>query len=322
MKHSYLAISCALGILVTGCGSGDNGSSSGGGGGSTTPTTLITTLQSISISGSGNAGLNIPILYPRQINVTGHYSDGSWKNLTKNDGVTFNISTPNIANISDSGILSGLIPGDALLQVNVNNQSYTSTIIHVKDSQLLSLDGYISEASGSSQQQLSIPQGFSFSVAVAGHFNDDSYTDFDSESMVWAYYEPESDILQIKNPTHLPITEIVAESIGYTELHPCLNTVCSGPLRITVTNATLQSISLSELESIQVNTKQNLVATGNFSDNTTFHLTTQVTWKSSDSSILTVNDYGNLHAYRTGNVTISATRDNITTSKDITVTKE
>jgi hypothetical protein len=97
MKKLQLLVLLALVALFSACGGG----SGSGNGGNTTPS-----LQSISISG-GSTSLAIGM--SQQLSATGHYSDGSTKDLT--NSATWN-SSPS-GQVSSTGLFTAKVKGNA-----------------------------------------------------------------------------------------------------------------------------------------------------------------------------------------------------------------
>jgi uncharacterized protein YjdB len=74
------------------------------------------------------------------------------------------------------------------------------------------------------------------------------------------------------------------------------------------TTPTLSFISITALtNTVNAGSLLQLTAKGTYSDNSTATLTTQVTWKSSDSTIASVDALGVLTALKSGAVTVTAT---------------
>jgi hypothetical protein len=95
----------------------------------------------------------------------------------------------------------------------------------------------------------------------------------------------------------------------------------SGTTILTVSSATLASISISPSNpSIPLKVGQQFKATGKYSDATTFDLTTQVAWSSSNASAATIASNGQATAVAPGNTTISATLGSISGSTSLAVT--
>lgn len=92
------------------------------------------------------------------------------------------------------------------------------------------------------------------------------------------------------------------------------NDLIVGSTSLTVSGATLQSITVTPANpDVVVGSKQQMVATGNYSDASTADLTTQVTWASSAGGVANVSNApgskGLVTALATGTATISATLD-------------
>jgi len=88
--------------------------------------------------------------------------------------------------------------------------------------------------------------------------------------------------------------------------------------------------TLAELKSIEITTaktiipkglRQQFVATGTFSDNTTKDLTRIVTWTSTNDEAATINANGLLIASQEGTTTVSAVADGVSSSVEITIDK-
>jgi trimeric autotransporter adhesin len=95
----------------------------------------------------------------------------------------------------------------------------------------------------------------------------------------------------------------------------------SGSTTLTISTATLSSIAITPKPvSLAKGATQNLTATGNYSDGTTYDLTNVVTWLSSDSTIAPVSNatgsHGLLSAAAAGNATVTATFQNVTSAAD------
>jgi len=86
-------------------------------------------------------------------------------------------------------------------------------------------------------------------------------------------------------------------------------------------NATLQSITVTPANpSITVGATQQFIATGNFSDNSTEILTSQVTWASATPSVATISTMGLARAVATGTSSITASLNGVTGAAMLTVT--
>src|SRR5207248_3443552 len=102
--------------------------------------------------------------------------------------------------------------------------------------------------------------------------------------------------------------------IGSTNITVTQSGVTSNTLVLTVTAATLQSISISAAStSIAKGTTTQFAATGNFSDGSTQNLTTSVAWASSNASVASIAT-GLATALGIGSTNITATQSSVTSN--------
>ncbi len=96
----------------------------------------------------------------------------------------------------------------------------------------------------------------------------------------------------------------------------------SGSGTLTVGPAVLQSITLSpQNATMGKGTTLQFTATGNYSDSSTQDLTSLVTWTSSDSNTVSINNAGLATGRQFGSVTISAALGSVNSSTGVTVNK-
>jgi hypothetical protein len=96
-------------------------------------------------------------------------------------------------------------------------------------------------------------------------------------------------------------------AVGTTTITASLGTL-QGSTTLTVTNATLSSISITPAEpSNPLGTTRQFTATGSFSNNTTQDLTTQVAWTSGTPAVATINGAGLASTLSVGDSLITAT---------------
>ena len=79
-----------------------------------------------------------------------------------------------------------------------------------------------------------------------------------------------------------------------------------------VTDTSLVSIDVTPKNlNIPAGIEQQLTATGTYTDGSTANITNNVQWQTNDSSVASITESGYLTAHKTGDVQITATRDNI-----------
>lgn len=87
--------------------------------------------------------------------------------------------------------------------------------------------------------------------------------------------------------------------------------------------STLVAISLSPTNpTIQLSKTQQFTATGTFGDSSSKDLTSSVTWKSSSTSVATINSSGLAAAVATGSTTITASQGSVSGSTTLTVSTQ
>lgn len=84
-------------------------------------------------------------------------------------------------------------------------------------------------------------------------------------------------------------------------------------------NPTLTSISVSGAVSVAAGLTQQFSANGIYSDGTSSNLTSQVTWKTSDTTVASISSSGMLTALKQGSVTVTAAMSSITGNLSVTV---
>jgi len=166
----------------------------------------------------------------------------------------------------------------------------------------------------------SIADGTTQQFNATGKYSDGSSTDL-TTAVTWS--SSQTSVATISNATG---SQGFASGVGAgASLISATSGSVSGSTTLTVTTATLQSISVTPANpSVANGTAEQFTATGHFSDNTTQDLTTSVTWSSSKTSIATISNaagsQGLATSVGTGTTTISATSGSVSGSTTLTVT--
>ena len=118
--------------------------------------------------------------------------------------------------------------------------------------------------------------------------------------------------------------QVTGNAVGTTTVTATLSGV-SGQATVNVANPTLTSITVAPATaSVSAGTKQPFTATGNYDNNTTFDLTTQATWTSSNISVAQESNAAGSNGIATtfvaGTATITATLNGISGTAALTVT--
>lgn len=134
--------------------------------------------------------------------------------------------------------------------------------------------------------------------------------------------------LRIARPPWLPVAVVAAiltVAAGGVAAACTLTDLCTTTTTTTTTTITPAALEVIEVTpaqaSIPVGHRQQLAATGHFSDGTTEDLTGTVIWTSSDERVATVNDAGLVNAVREGEASITALHQDVRGTAGLTVTE-
>lgn len=169
----------------------------------------------------------------------------------------------------------------------------------------------VSIAVTSANSATTVAAGATLQMAAQGKYSDGSLADITSQ-VTWTT----SDLTLAKaNATGL----LTASKAGTVTVSATQGSV-SGTMNITVSQATLSSISILGAGSLAAGVNEQLAAQGIFTDSTTQSITSQVTWQSSDPTVATVSSSGLLTAVKAGNVTVTASLNSVSGNAGVTVT--
>ncbi|WP_133406214.1 Ig-like domain-containing protein [Parashewanella tropica] len=150
-----------------------------------------------------------------------------------------------------------------------------------------------------------LSKGTSDQLALTASYDNDTTQDVTSDAD-WTSSNP--DVVSVSGTGLLS-----AVDNGIADITASLSGVTTEKVTITVSDASLSSISLSVNRSdTAVNEKSQVSAMGTFSNNTKIALVNGVTWKSSDDAIFTINNSGELTGVAVGTANITATFDGVT----------
>jgi trimeric autotransporter adhesin len=288
-------------VTAVGQGSANIIATFGGKSGQTLLTVSSATLKSIAVSP------NTAVMAPAStlsLAATGTFSDGSTQNIT--DAVTWSSSAGNVATVTSFGQVTGQSAGTAIITAQQGSISGTAGLV-VASSTLSSVQ--VTPASATVAEQT----GTQFQAI--GQFADGSTQNL-TGSAIWT-----SSPASIATVSNASATKGLATGVTPgTATITALFAGVSGPASLTVTSATLDSITITPATpDITLGSSQQFIATGNFSDGTTENLTAQVTWTSSAVGVATVSDDGFASSTGTGTTTIKATMNGVTGTTTLTV---
>ena len=263
------------------------------------------TLQNIEITYQYQ---NMYVGTSQRLIATGLYSDDSTKNLS--ELVTWESSDTNLLQISNEtnkqGTLTALIAGSTTITASYNNTSSSvdiSVISKTIDSLNIFFDGEDNIASGSQ-----------LSLTAIGNYSDGGTQEI-TKQVSWISVS--SSICSISNETNT-VGKLTTIKSGTCVIKADFGNV-SNTILFTVTNATLQSISITPTNITLANgSQQQLTATGVYSDDSTQNLTNQVSWQASNTNF-SIDSLGLIKTLAVGGGTIQASLLETTHSINITV---
>jgi len=246
-----------------------------------------------------------------QLRATGTFSDGSNQDLTET--AFWSSSDPTVATVDTtvpgSGLVKGLVMGTTDITAEFDTQSDTLTL-DVAAATLASIA--VTPVGGSSKLAL----GTTMQLLATGTYTDGSAVDLTSD-VTWASSNTAVATIDQDAATNGKLSSVTA---GATTVTASLSGVTSPGIQVTVSLATLDSqvISPANPPTLAVGQDLALSVSGDFSDNSSQDLTSDVLWKSSNNSIATVSNSigaeGTVKGIDIGTATITAESNGIPTT--------
>ncbi|HWA94798.1 MAG TPA: Ig-like domain-containing protein [Terracidiphilus sp.] len=298
LRSGWLCLTLCTLVSLAGCGGGGGSSNSGGssGGGSNSPT-----LSSIDVA---PANPSISVGTTQQFTATGHYSDGSTKDLSSS--ATWTSSSTATATISNAGLATAVAAGTTTITATSGSISGTTSLT------VTGTSGPTLTSITVTPSTIQIVTGTTQQFTATGHYSDSSTQDLTS-SVTWT--SSNTPIATISN-TGLA----TGVSAGYTTIAATDGNV-TGTATLIVADSVLSSITVTPATpSIVAGNTQQFTATGHYSDGSTSNITNSCTWNSSNTSIATIVSTGLATGVAAGSTTITATLDSISGTTSLTVT--
>jgi uncharacterized protein YjdB len=278
------------------------------------------TISAVSGSVSGSATLNVtnatlqtitispdsPIVPPHsriQLTAIGHFSDGSQQVLS---GVSWRTDAPQIAMVNSSGVLRSK---------NSKNKAVTVTakLNGIIGTTSVTVTSMTIQTVAIQPANPTMAAGTKLQLSLIGTFSDGTtQTDLTAA----ARWQTSNYANAVINRQGL-VTGVAAGSVTVTG---SINGLASATTNLTVTNATVQSITVTPANpTIALGSSQQFAASGTFSDGSTQDITNVVTWTSSTPTVAVVNQSGAAASASHGTTNINATLTGITGSTQLTV---
>jgi uncharacterized protein YjdB len=239
----------------------------------------------------------------QQFTATGHYSDGSSKDITSS--VVWASSNTSVVTISGSGLATSRATGSATISATLSGVTGYGSIT-VTSASLVSI--LISPSA------TSIASGNTAQFTAMGTFSDGTERDITS-SVNWTSANVAVASINVGGVAGLA----KGLSPGVSTISASLGNI-SSIATLTVTKAILVSIAITPADAVLfLGTLQQFKATGTFSDESLQDITSSVTWVSSNTSVASIAGGGLATARALGSVTISATSSSVTGSTTLNV---
>ncbi len=269
--------------------------------GETTVTITDAVVQSLTI-GSESGEFSVDAGLSLNLTLTAELSDGSTKNFTNKDAVTWTSDATSIATVS-IGVVKGIKDGQATITAEVDGVSASQSItVGEPVLESLAIEG-----------ETSVELGETLTLKAVGTYSDGSTSDV-TDTVTWSASGAAEVAGGVVTPTEVGTAVITAEAEDVT----------AAEVTITVTEAALVSLQLeSDTGSFEVAAGNylQLKLTATYADGSTVDVTKKdsVTWSSDSKLILTVN-HGVVNAQDEGTAIVTAVFDGETVSQEITVT--
>ena len=223
---------------------------------------------------------------------TGTYSDGSTQNIS--NVVIWTSAKPSVVSITAAGQATGQSAGSTTIQAQLGSVSKTSAVV-VESSALQTI------TVSTPVSNIPVQVGAQY-TAIAG-FADGSTQDITS-SVTWT--SSKSSVATISNSAGTAGLA-VGVSPGSTTITAAFGGVV-GTATLTVNSAALQTVTVTPSSpNIALGTSQQFTANASFNDGTSFNVSNQVAWTSSNVNVAVISGGGLANSAAVGTSTIKAT---------------
>ncbi len=248
------------------------------------------------------------------LTATGIYSNGTHQDITRD--VLWQSDKPAIVFVSNTvdkkGFAYSLSEGSAIISATLGEISGTTSITVNKKT----LDGITILFDGSNQ----LAAGNEIGLSAVGNYSDGSTLDI-SDQVTWQASDKNICQVSTAEDNYGILQAVSAGACNITA--KASNTGVFSTLLFTVTDATLQSISISpDPVSMAKGTSVQLIATGTYSDTSISDISNQVDWQANNTIVNVSNQNGSkgrLYANATGQSIVTASYQNISATSTITV---
>ena len=288
--RSYVAL--LFSFLLLGCSGGSEDSPP-----ETSPSLERIHIVASPVSTRGSSSLILAKGNNQPFIATGHYGDGSVKDLTNE--TSWHSSDDRIATLSASGALTARDAGTTTVTASHDGIISNTIQITVTDAVLTAIQV--------TPPSVSVGKGQTRQLTATATYSDNTTANV-TGSVAWL---PADITTATVSTTGLLIGRIA----GSTELTASLDGVTSNTVLVTVTDAVLTAIEITPPSvSVSKGQTRQLTATATYSDNTTANVTGSVAWLPDDTATATVTTNGLLTGVEQGTTEVTASLDGVTSN--------
>ncbi len=234
----------------------------------------------------------------RQYTAKGFYSNLDERDLT--DVVTWTSSNTAVATIAAGGLATGKTVGTTQITAAYGGKTSDATTLTVTVEELVSIS--VTPAAAS------VPKGRTQQFTATGTYTDGSKKNITAD-VTWNSATGAVASIDIAGLA-------TALDLGTTDITAQLGLITSPKAVLTVTAPVLISIAVTPTNAtVAAGAMQQFTATGNYTDNTQKDITGQVTWKSSNIAVATVDATGKATGLTVGTTEITAVSGGVTSNK-------
>ncbi len=262
--------------------------------GNTTLTITPAVLTSIVVSNPSIAnGLT------QQLTATGVYSDGTTAAITST--VTWLSASPSVATVSAIGVAKGISLGTA---------SITATSGTITGSANVNITSAVLQSIAVTPSLPTVAKGLTQQLTATG-----TYSDASTQTLTGLTWTSATTSVATVSGTGL-----VSTLTQGTSVISATSGLISGNTTLTVGPAVLRSIAITPANTIIAkDVTQQFVATGTFTDSSTANISSNSTWSSNTTAVVTISSTGLATGLTTGSATIDAASGGIMGSTSLTV---
>jgi len=242
----------------------------------------------------------------KQLTATGVFTDDTTQDLTRQ--VTWSSASEAVATVNADGLLTA---------VSVGSSSISATLGVASASTVATVSPAVVDSIALTPPEPSIPKGLTQTLTATATLSDGTTEDLTSQ-VEWASSD---DSVATVNASSGVVTAV---AVGEATISASLDGVV-GSTKVTISSASLLSIGVTPATPVLAKgLNKQFAATGTYSDTTVVDLTSQVTWASSDESLVTVSNapgsQGLASTVGAGSPSISATLNDVVGSTTLTIT--